>query len=156
ERLQDLAGLRFGRWTVVGRAKNRRGQTYWHCRCNCNAGVEKDVWAAHLIDGQSQSCGCLNRENLVQRSTKHGHSSRGKHSREYRSLRGAIQRCFNPNHPRYPDYGGRLDPPMCDRYRYGENGMSGVECLVADIGRCPKGYTLGRIDNDLGYVAEMS
>jgi hypothetical protein len=41
---------------------------------------------------------------------------------------------------------------MCDRYRYGENGLSGAECLIADIGPCPPGMTLGRIDNDLGYL----
>jgi hypothetical protein len=150
ERLHDLTGRRFGRWIVIGRAKNRRGQTYWHCKCDC--GGEKDVFAGHLIDGESRSCGCLSRETTAQRSTKHGHSHRGKHSREYKSLHGAIQRCFNSNHPRYSDYGGRLDPPMCGRYRFGENGMSNVECLIADIGHCPAGKTLGRINNDLGYI----
>jgi hypothetical protein len=68
-------------------------------------------------------------------------------------LHQAIQRCFNPNNPKYPRYGGRLKPAMDDRYRYGPDGKTGIgiEALVSDIGSCPKGYTLGRINNDIGY-----
>lgn len=66
--LEDLTGRRFGRWVVLYRGKGpinskaKRSATYWHCRCDC--GVEKDVAAASLKHGISQSCGCLKIDNL--------------------------------------------------------------------------------------------
>lgn len=54
-----------------------------------------------------------------------------------------IQRCTNPNHPRFADYGDRritVDP----RWLTFEN-------FLADMGEQPEGLTLDRIDNDLGY-----
>lgn len=65
--LQDLIGQVFGRWTVIDRAESRvsstgRKTTMWHCRCTC--GVEKDLAAGSLKNGDSKSCGCLKIESL--------------------------------------------------------------------------------------------
>lgn len=58
----DLINQRFGRWIVLyktnQRTKNR--SVIWHCRCDC--GNEKDVDAYTLTSGQSQSCGCRQKE----------------------------------------------------------------------------------------------
>jgi hypothetical protein len=64
---------------------------------------------------------------------------------------GMIQRCHNPNHRRYADWGGR-GIKVCDRWRYGENGMSGYECFVADMGPKPSSkHSIHRVDNDGSY-----
>lgn len=65
--LEDLTGQQFGRWTVLYRAESivepsGRKATMWHCRCKC--GTERDVRAAVLKKGMSQSCGCLKLEHL--------------------------------------------------------------------------------------------
>ena len=45
----------------------KRGKIY-HCKCEC--GNEKDVPAETLRKGESQSCGCLNRELAAERCKK--------------------------------------------------------------------------------------
>ena len=61
---RDLAGARFGRWTAMTPTLSRKPGTRWLCRCEC--GVEKTVLSTNLIQGYSQSCGCLQRELLAQ------------------------------------------------------------------------------------------
>ena len=63
----DLMGQKIGRWTVqylLEERTKKRGKIY-HCKCEC--GNEKDVPAETLRRGESQSCGCLNRELAAER-----------------------------------------------------------------------------------------
>ena len=66
----DLTGQHFGRWTVINitdkRTKNRT--IIWHCKCEC--GNEKDVDGYTLKSGQSQSCGCLQKELATKKCQK--------------------------------------------------------------------------------------
>lgn len=64
----DLTGKRFGRWVVIGRAKDKEGKIYWHCKCDC--GNEKDVYVSSLTGGKSKSCGCLSREVVSREKLK--------------------------------------------------------------------------------------
>ena len=48
-------------------------------------------------------------------------------SGEYDRWNNMIQRCTNPKATSYEYYGGR-GIAVCDRWRYGENGLSGAEC----------------------------
>lgn len=59
---RDLTGQQFGRLTVLYRlvGKTRYQKAIWHCRCDC--GNEVDVYSGSLVRGQTQSCGCWNRE----------------------------------------------------------------------------------------------
>jgi hypothetical protein len=55
------------------------------------------------------------------------------------------QRCLNPNHARYRDWGGR-GITVCQRWR------DSFEAFLADVGFRPgKGYSIERISNDKGY-----
>ena len=63
----DLVGQKIGRWTVqylLEERTKKRGKIY-HCKCEC--GNEKNVPAETLRRGESQSCGCLNRELAAER-----------------------------------------------------------------------------------------
>lgn len=73
---------------------------------------------------------------------KHGQSNLP----EYKCWQQIKQRCLNPEHEAYPDYGGRgitLDPTWVDDF----------EAFFAYIGSRPSPkHSLDRKDNDLGYI----
>ncbi len=48
----QLAGMRFGRWTVLAHSRG----SHWLCRCDC--GTEAPRHAHKLLKGQTSSCGC--------------------------------------------------------------------------------------------------
>lgn len=54
----DLTGQHFGRWTVLGKAEHQVGKhPVWECQCEC--GAIRAVAHSSLVNGQSQSCGCM-------------------------------------------------------------------------------------------------
>ena len=65
-RLNDLTGLRFGRWTVLERRPKPPYMTgtdaWWLARCEC--GRERLVRGTLLVQGRSQSCGCLRSDRI--------------------------------------------------------------------------------------------
>lgn len=69
-----------------------------------------------------------------------------KNSREYHTWYGVKQRCYNPNEKAYPNYGGR-GIKVCDEWR----NRHGFRQFLKDMGKCPKGYTLDRIDVNGNY-----
>jgi len=74
--------------------------------------------------------------------TRHGMTG----TREYSTWKSIIQRCNNPKHRSYKDYGGR-GITVCEAWLRFEN-------FYADMGEKPQGLTIERIDNDLGYYKE--
>jgi len=58
-----------------------------------------------------------------------------------------IQRCEDPNHPAYANYGGR-GIKVCSRWR------SSFEAFLADMGHKPTRASIDRIDVDGNYEAE--
>lgn len=70
---------------------------------------------------------------------------RMRHTPEYNTWRGMRDRCKNPSHIAYKNYGARgitVDPAW-DRF----------EQFYADMGPRPEGMSLDRIDNDGPYSA---
>jgi len=65
-------GTIFGRLTVLSYAGVSKNKSVSNCKCSC--GEEKIVRNADLLNGVSQSCGCLHKEELVERNTTHGMS----------------------------------------------------------------------------------
>lgn len=53
----DLTGQRFGRLTVLEYCKGSK----WRCKCDC--GNYTDVLSCNLRNGNTKSCGCLNKEH---------------------------------------------------------------------------------------------
>jgi hypothetical protein len=58
---------------------------------------------------------------------------------------GMKRRCLDPKHKRYGDYGGR-GITICDRWL--EPNGQGFLNFLSDMGECPHGLSLNRIDND--------
>ena len=78
---------------------------------------------------------------------KHGQACRGRKTKEYYTWRNIKERCHNPRHPRYADYGGR-GIIVCDRWRYS------FEAFAADMGVCPPLHMIEREDNNGPYSPE--
>lgn len=135
-----VIGARYGRLVVVGQslARTTIGAVQWSCECDC--GERKDVEGSALRAGRVSSCGCLWQESQSTRSREHGLTG----TLTYKSWQNAIQRCTNPNNPKYADYGGR-GIRVCDRW------VNSFEAFFADMGERPVGLTIERKDNDGNY-----
>lgn len=65
----DETGKQYGQLTVLYRAPNSpSGRAMWHCRCSC--GNEIDVLGKSLRNGNTQSCGCLQRKRAAESNMK--------------------------------------------------------------------------------------
>lgn len=68
KKYQINAGDKFGRLTVIGTCKNQKNHTLYLCKCEC--GKEKKAYSFNLVKGQTQSCGCLQKEKAKEANTK--------------------------------------------------------------------------------------
>lgn len=73
----------------------------------------------------------------------HGHCSGGRESPTWQSWQSMLQRCDNPKHKAYADYGGRgiRVTPRWRRFIW----------FLDDMDERPEGTTLDRIDVESGY-----
>lgn len=136
----NLIGRTFNRLTVVALhpERTRSNSRRWVCRCEC--GTTVIVSSGHkLTSGHSKSCGCLQREKAGLRNKTHGMAE----TQTWRAWRGMKQRCSNPKTEKFSFYGGR-GITFCDRWRTFEN-------FYADMGDCPAGMSLDRIDPNGNY-----
>jgi hypothetical protein len=154
-----VVGLTFGRLTIIATSRkmlasqNRNRYVVAKCQCGTTTAVRLDA----LKSGHIQSCGCLAAEQTSLRlkknnhQLKHGHAKRTGKTSEYIAWWGMVQRCEYPKHNGFEYYGGR-GIKICNRWRYGENGATGFQCFLADMGRRPSnGHSVDRINNDGDY-----
>lgn len=144
--LKDLTGQRFGRLIAIKRVgSDKQKRATWRCRCDC--GRETVVASSYLINGDTNSCGCLKLELLFKRSTKHSKAR----TRLYRVWANMIQRCYDPKHTHYHRYGGR-GITVCDEWRDDFQAFYDWAMANGYDENAPKGKcTIDRIDNDKGY-----
>jgi hypothetical protein len=143
----DLAGKQFGRLIVQGFGETRKNHTYWDCVCTCGNIVR--VGTSNLRSGHTKSCGCINIELVLKRNITHGSSYKGAKTRTYCIWEGLKSRCFNSNGDHYRLYEGR-GITVCDRWL----GKEGFSNFLVDMGECPDGMSIERIDNDGDYCPE--
>jgi len=133
---KDITGQRFGLWVAKRPGGTAPGAgTLWVCRCDC--GRTSVVSGRTLRNGRSRSCGC-------KRAYKHGHARDGLRPPSYVAYYAMLERCNNPNHVSFKNYGGR-GIRVCERWRDFTN-------FLADVGERPSSEVqLDRINNDGNY-----
>lgn len=93
-RRRDIYGQRFTRLVAIERTLG----SVWACRCDC--GNVAHVRQPNLLNGNTRSCGCLQRDVTANRNLTHGRSG----SRLYNIWINMRQRCADP---KSWSYGGR-------------------------------------------------
>lgn len=136
-RIHLPAGTRCGRLVVTAPARLPSGRRAVHALCDCGATVL--AAASKVAAGHTTSCGCHQRQT----NTSHGLTRH----QSYKRWWSMVDRCDNPVSDRYADYGGRgvtVHGPWRDPAVY-------LAWLDRNLGPCPPGHTLDRIDNARGY-----
>lgn len=138
----EIVGKRFGR--LVGLSETEkivRGRPYRYFICQCDCGLEKEILGWRLTSAKITSCGECQKKP---KHRKHGDLSNKKPSKEYNSWAGMKQRCTDPKHKSFNDYGGR-GITVCDRWQDYKN-------FLADMGRKPSPrHSIDRSDNNGNY-----
>jgi hypothetical protein len=137
-KFKDITGQRFGRLVVLQPTKStKRRDIRWLCQCDCG---RKHLTYGHLLrSGKTKSCGCSRGG-----TPRHGHARKGLFHPLYSRWAGMRDRCRNPNHKQFKDYGGR-GIKVCERWHDFAN-------FLVDVGEPPTPeHTLGRIDNNGNY-----
>ena len=144
-KLKDLTGNVYGRLTVLRRGDyDRWGNILWVCRCEC--GTNKSINGGSLRSGNSQSCGCLNKELTSDRNIKLKITTHNQYqTRLYRIYTHMKHRCANPKCDHYHRYGGR-GIKVCDEWQ-----NFSKFATWARANGYQENLTIDRINNDGNY-----
>lgn len=146
EKNRPNVGDRIGRLVVEGIsfAKDKRGKVHSYCSCKCDCGKTIKVLSYSLISGNTSSCGCLHKEQLVERCLTHGDT----HTRLYHIHCAIMERCTSAT---YKDYFGR-GIRVCDEWKdyetfkawamkTGYNDEMSIERIDVNGNYCPSNCT---------------
>lgn len=140
---ENLVGKKFNKLIVesLDYVKQTKWGTvlYWVCKCEC--GNTKSIRRDHLVLNKTLSCGCHRKQ--LQTNLQHGECTNKYRTKEHSIWTGIKKRCFGEYDISYKHYGGR-GITLCDRWLNYEN-------FLADMGRCPKGMSIERIDVNGNY-----
>lgn len=110
---QDFRGKKIGRLSPIEidtEATISHSQIHWRCQCDC--GGETSVNVFNLAKQSTLSCGCIHREQLTERNSKHGMAG----SKIYTLWQAMLQRCYYEKHEYYHLYGGK-GITVCNEWR---------------------------------------
>lgn len=157
-RLLNLAGQIFGAWTVISYAgRNNNKQPSWNCKCSC--GTERIVVGQTLRCGLTNSCGCQHSARITKAKTKHGGAIKKKREGDEQNRRSmnaewrqeityrrwlSMKKRVTDTSPQVWQYYGAKGITVCDRWKKFEN-------FLEDMGKCPDGLSLDRIDPNGNY-----
>lgn len=145
-KLINLTGQKFGKLTVIERAEHIKGQKpRWRCVCCCDDKTEVIVYGYKLRRGSKKSCGCYAKEKAREIKTIHGLTN----TRLFSIFTHMKQRCYNPKHTAYKDYGGR-GIAICSQWLDKEKGFINFYNWAMNNGY-EEHLTIDRIDNNQGY-----
>lgn len=139
-------GTRIGALVVEGPVDST-GESQSLVRCDCGIRRQFPNWKLRSVRSAPSSCGCIGKERSRKSRIKHGLVVGGRANWHplYARWLTMKSRCYNPNFPKYKDYGAR-GIVVCDRWR------NNFQAFVEDMGLPPTpGMTLDRKDNDGPY-----
>lgn len=143
-KVRDLTGQTFGELTVVSLlpTKAKNGASQWRCRCSCG-NWSPCVLGGNLTSGGVRTCGC----SKSAASTTHGMSGKSgnNHYVRWTGIKKRTGCLSNKDYPRYGGRGIKLHQPWAESF------IAFKTWLDENLGPCPDGYTLDRIDNDGNY-----
>ena len=105
-RSKDITGQKFGSLTAVKLSHVKNRLAFWEYKCDCgNTHIARANTVTYMTkqhnDPELPSCGCVE----LARKTKHGFRKAKDTHPAYRSYRGMMSRCYNPNDNGYKWYG---------------------------------------------------
>lgn len=130
--LNNLTGRSFGSLTAIRLGESTGNGARWICQCKC--GNEKELRSSDLVEGKINSCGCEHGKRISSAFKTHGMT----HTRTYSIWTNMKSRCRT-----HLDYAGR-GIKVCDEWLKFDN-------FFADMGVCPDGMSLDRIDVNGNY-----
>lgn len=134
-------GDRFGKLTVVCRSYSNTKNVYYTVLCDC--GTTKDLQASQLRSGSTSSCGCTLEAKRGSKRETHGLTK----TKEYKIWASIVNRTSFPHQSTrkwYFDKGVKMS----------EEWRSSFTRFLEDMGECPDGYSIDRIDPDGDYCKE--
>lgn len=138
-----MIGKVFTKLTVLSEADYHPKRRYVVYNCSCACGKKLQVSKNSLVSNRVKSCGCFSRG--ASRIT-HGSSTKKSITyREYTVWKAMKRRCYLKSDKHYDDYHGR-GIAVCKRW------FNSFSNFIKDMGPCPKGFSLDRIDNDGNYT----
>ena len=135
----DLTNFKNGKLTFLKRIGSKDGKAIWLTKCEC--GKSSVVCAKNRL--RIKSCGCLHGKNLSELQKTHGMTK----SREFKCWTLMRGRCCCSKNASYKNYGA-LGIKVCEEWAHD------FIQFFEDMGSCPSGNTLDRIDNTKGYCKE--
>lgn len=123
------------------------GRAYCNCKCECGNFV-KNVRARNILNGNTKSCGCLNKELQKQRNQKHNDAHRDNKSRLYKIWVDMRRRCNNKNRKDSKNYYDK-NIKVCEDW----NDYNNFKKWALDNGY-QDDLTIERKDNNKNYSPE--
>lgn len=134
------AGDTNGRLTLLTFCENISGRKSAVFVCRCGTEIKRQVKL--VVSGNTLSCGCLRRDLVASKNSKHGESKRSQRSDEYIAWKAMHRRCVSRE--TYIENG----ITVCDRW-------SDFSLFLADMGRKPSSkHSVERKENTKGYFPE--
>ena len=145
---RDYTGHEYSYLTVIGRSEMRdsHGRHLWVVRCLRGEARTMDIRDLLRREraGRPISCGCQKRKFISMANRRHGMSTHPAFA-VWRSMK---ERCTDPKHPAWRNYGGR-GITVCPAW------MESFEAFWKDMGPTYlPGLELDRRDNEKGYSPE--
>ena len=139
--MPNISGNKYGKLTAI-RLDYKTYREFWVFQCDC--GNQKTIRKDSVVAGTVKSCGCLHTQFAGGPGKSRRADGELRSHPLYSTWYHMLDRCNNPNSDGYQYYGGR-GITVCERWLSFSN-------FIADMyNTFSAGFTLDRINNELGY-----